>query len=688
MRKVNVFMFAEAKNKKKMTRKLTFYVALILVVTFFETTNGQIIISDCKSLQNISSSIAYLSSYFQLLNDINCIGFFFSPIGNSSLPFNGTLDGKGHTISNVTIFSNSSSVGIFGEGNGAIVRNLSIKFIKIVANNSTGVGMLFGKCSNCNISSINASATPSSANLVVGGYQVGGLVGCGITMNMSYCTVSDTFVNLTGSGEGGGLFGGANSVYLYKCFNLGISGCATCPIVMGRSHIGGLVGACSHCSVYQSGVNQGSTIGNNRTGGLFGSFYNSTALIEVYARSSVFVTASANSGGGIAGELGFYAPNYHMIVQNSYSKASVSCGSPSCGGFFGCLGVNQNFSSLSMSSSYALPAISSGGNIIGQDYIVNGVSFNLSFSQVFFISNGLEGSPINGTDSSFPLVLNCSELYHEVTSNLSHSIWGGDSLISEYGYNYGNCTCSLGCPSSCIYQVPNCQNCPLQAPPFDLTQGNISCTQGMWTFTPNLTYMLTSNFDAISGTIVILGNFNNTGEMSLYAGSSVLVEGCFCQSPSANLNLSFIPSKNRTQQVPLVVQDLVTLQGSVTVNIQSQPNQATTNYTLIFFNSTQQSSLSSTQINVVPNYNGSNCDTISSQTINQPNTLGISITTSFGSKCGGGPTSSLGLILGLTIGLLCAAVIVTTLILIALRKKEEESAIKLVKERELKNLRR
>ena len=67
-------------------------------------------------------------------------------------------------------------------------------------------------------------------------------------------------------------------------------------------------------------------------------------------------------------------------------------------------------------------------------------------------------------------------------------------------------------------------------------------------------------------------------------------------------------------------------------------------------------SISSSQIQVNPNYNGSSCDTINSQTINQPNLLAVSLTNTIGNKCNG--ASNLGLIIGLSVVIPCAMVII------------------------------
>ena len=96
---------------------------------------------------------------------------------------------------------------------------------------------------------------------------------------------------------------------------------------------------------------------------------------------------------------------------------------------------------------------------------------------------------------------------------------------------------------------------------------------------------------------------------------------------------------------------------------------------LISYNCSQQVNISSSQIQVTPNYNNSECDTINSQTINQQGSLGVSLTSSIGNKCNGG--KNLGVIIGLSVGIPCAAIAVGLVIAYALRKRNDSFDSKL-----------
>ena len=217
---------------------------------------------------------------------------------------------------------------------------------------------------------------------------------------------------------------------------------------------------------------------------------------------------------------------------------------------------------------------------------------------------------------------------------------------------------------------------------------NVSCVLNQqalwtWTFTPKTSQGITNNQDLIvTGNIttviggnvnnngqvvvsgnsvaIIQGNVNNNANLNISTNATTIIQGNFTQSSSGQLVFSFMPSsQNNNKSVPLNVGGCVSINGNINLNLQTQPQQGTTNLQLISYNCTQPVNISSSQIQVIPNYNGSSCDTINSQTINQQGSLGVSLTSTLGNKCNGGNGKNLGLIIGLSVGipLLIAAVI-------------------------------
>ena len=182
---------------------------------------------------------------------------------------------------------------------------------------------------------------------------------------------------------------------------------------------------------------------------------------------------------------------------------------------------------------------------------------------------------------------------------------------------------------------------------FDLTQVNVNCS--------------------LVGTVYAYTFSNKTGNTLFSSGilevntsMTTFVEGNFGQTSNGTIQFIVDSNTGNSKSSPLNVGGCISINGSITVNLETQPQQGTSNMQLISYNCSQQVNISSSQIQVIPNYNGSSCDTINSQTINQQGSLGVSITSTLGNKCNGG--KNLGLIIGLAVGIPCAAIAVGAVI--------------------------
>jgi len=124
----------------------------------------------------------------------------FAPIGNSSVPFSGSFDGQGFTISNLTInLPSVNNVGLFGvTGASAVIQNVGL-----VGGSVTG-GSNVGELAGSHSGTISNSYATGN---VGGSSYVGGLVGYnnGGTISNSYATGS-----VSGSSYVGGLVGDNN----------------------------------------------------------------------------------------------------------------------------------------------------------------------------------------------------------------------------------------------------------------------------------------------------------------------------------------------------------------------------------------------------------------------------------------------------------------------------------------------
>lgn len=91
-------------------------------------------ISDAEGLAAMATDPA---GDYELTADIVLTGEW-TPIGNNDNPFTGTFDGKGHTISGLTISNNGNWVGLFGTVTGT-VKNLSLVDVNIYGNEHVGI---------------------------------------------------------------------------------------------------------------------------------------------------------------------------------------------------------------------------------------------------------------------------------------------------------------------------------------------------------------------------------------------------------------------------------------------------------------------------------------------------------------------------------------------------------------------
>ncbi|OJY72046.1 MAG: hypothetical protein BGP09_25190 [Rhizobium sp. 60-20] len=277
-------------------------------------------LADVYGLQGLSSSLA---SYWTLANNIDASGTAvwnngvgFKPLAS----FNGTLDGKNHTISGLSILSPGGNTGLFGMiGSSGTVKNLDLSEATVTGSGNYG-GVLVGE-NDGTVSNVHVSGT-LAGNGSSGTY--GGLAG----YNVGTITDSGSAVAVTATGYG---------VWL-----------------------GGLVGfnVSSITSSYATGAVSADGYVMN-AGGLVG--LNAADIISSYATGAVTVRGDTSAGGGLAAE--------SSNIYSSYATGAVSVtGNNAVVG--GLAGWNDGTISLSYASG-ALSAIGSGstiGGLVGGQY--------------------------------------------------------------------------------------------------------------------------------------------------------------------------------------------------------------------------------------------------------------------------------------------------------------------------------
>lgn len=231
--------------------------------------------------------------YFKLSGNLDLsdyqVGEGWKPIEQ----FEGTLDGRGYTISNLRIHRPSSiNVGLFGSLT-STAKVTNIKFSDVKVSGGQYVGALAG-ISAGNISHVQVL----SGDIAAQTNYVGGLVGSQNGGTISNCVV-------------------------------------TVKSVTGRQDVGGIVGIMTSGTLTKSGARTIIT-SDQSAGGVIGSV--SLKLVDTVAEihevcSNVQITCP-NNVGGLIGEIGVVTGN-KVELKNSYSKGAINGPNRNSGGYVG-----------------------------------------------------------------------------------------------------------------------------------------------------------------------------------------------------------------------------------------------------------------------------------------------------------------------------------------------------------------
>ena len=226
-------------------------------------------IADGAQLAYLASEVnkgqPYENACFVLTKDIDLGNHAWTPIGNSFSDalfggtdysvFAGNLDGKGHTVSNISIGTEGAPLesdvfGLFGMTGGKL-SNLNLDGVTIygTAKNVSGyviglAGALSGSASgpveNCHVVNLSLTmSTPDSGRAAA--YWIGGLVGALDGRYIDECSVSGKITEKSGKGSIGGLIGelgrAAKITYSHADVALDVK-----PDYYGGANVGGLIG--------------------------------------------------------------------------------------------------------------------------------------------------------------------------------------------------------------------------------------------------------------------------------------------------------------------------------------------------------------------------------------------------------------------------------------------------------------
>ena len=242
------------------------------------------LVTTCGELKAIGDSESSLGGYHGLSGNIDCVGVTFPPIGTTSTPFKGEIDGFGYAISNLKVDNSTNNQGFIGVSQGGKVGNLIFKDINI-----------------------GETAGGGFAN-------VGGVVGYSLEVVLENVHVRGG--TITGGDGVGGLIGAS------QLFDAGPPASGSKPSsllrssvdvqIIGDNKVGGLIGISYQMKVEESfskgGITQSS--GDIYAGGIIGFSDSPTFMLNCY--SEVEFKGAGTKIGGLIGKLNYASD------ENSY----------------------------------------------------------------------------------------------------------------------------------------------------------------------------------------------------------------------------------------------------------------------------------------------------------------------------------------------------------------------------------
>ena len=302
---------------------------------------------------SVNNGETYEAKNFVLTANIDLNGLPWTPIANSFSDallggsnyrvFAGNFDGKGYTISNVSIGSETTPLesdvfGLFGATAGKI-SNLNLDTVSIhgvakiasigaVVGFAGGlVGSSGGSIENCHVTGL-AMDMSAPSNVYAAAYWVGGLVGAldGAQL-INECSVSGSITEKAGKGSIGGLIGelGKAAKITYSRSDVTVNVKADSR---GGANVGGFIGKGNGKTDAETIIRNcyatGNVTGGAYTGGFAGGLWGLN-IKNCYASGNVSQAAAA-----MASFVGTDASdtNYYGSITNCFATGSVTGSSP------------------------------------------------------------------------------------------------------------------------------------------------------------------------------------------------------------------------------------------------------------------------------------------------------------------------------------------------------------------------
>ncbi len=157
----------------------------------------------------------------------------FSPIGTYANPFIANFNGNGYVIENLRINSSSDYIGLFGNVESEMIKNVGLENVAIDSSGSC-TGGLIGRIAGTNGTHTAIENCYTTGNISNTSEYTGGLVGLDLFGNISSCYST---CEMSGNERTGGLLGSA------FISTLNIENSCFAGSVKGSSYVGGMVGS-------------------------------------------------------------------------------------------------------------------------------------------------------------------------------------------------------------------------------------------------------------------------------------------------------------------------------------------------------------------------------------------------------------------------------------------------------------
>lgn len=256
-------------------------------------------IATVGDLQQIKGN---LTASYELACDIDASGFGFASVGTSSTPFKGTFDGKGHTISNLSLANGA----LFAYAQDATIKDVAFVNVNMNVEDCQSAGVVAKETMSSEISGIHILGL--TVNAIEGDPTFGSITGVASqTTRISGCSVGSAFITIPEGSNIGGIVGRVST-------SSSISNCAFTGKIEALSAVGGILGEVATGNEVVADCHVDAEVkARNTVGGIVGSFSRrgTGRISRCYVEGVVEATSPAMSGlkaGGVLGELAaFYS---------------------------------------------------------------------------------------------------------------------------------------------------------------------------------------------------------------------------------------------------------------------------------------------------------------------------------------------------------------------------------------------